>query len=58
MFDINIDKVCYVIQLAREFDVKVPAVDADSGSNPTDDREVDVLEDRPDDSLQDNSLNS
>lgn len=53
MFDINIDKVCYVIQLGREFDVKMPAVDADSGSNPTDGRAVDVLEDRADDSLQD-----
>lgn len=53
MFGINIDKVCYVIQLGREFDVKVPAVDSDSGSNPTDDMEIDVLEDRPDDSVQD-----
>ena len=53
MFGINIDKVCYVIQLGREFDVKVPAVNSGSGSNPTDDLEVDVLEDRPDDSLED-----
>ena len=53
MFGINIDKVCYVIQLGREFDVKVPSVDSDSGSNPTDDREIDVLEDRADDSLED-----
>ncbi|MCH8862905.1 MAG: DUF3775 domain-containing protein [Proteobacteria bacterium] len=53
MFDINIDKVCYVIQLGREFDVKVPSVDSDDGSNPTDDLAADVLEDRADDSLQD-----
>lgn len=53
MFDINIDKVCYVIQLGREFDVKVPSVDSDNGSNPTDDLAADVLEDRADDSLQD-----
>ncbi len=56
MFGINIDKVCYVIQLGREFDVNVPAIDSgdsSSGSNPTDDREINVLEDRADATVQD-----
>ena len=53
MFDINIDKVCYIIQLGREFDANVPAVDADNGPHSTDDMEIDELEERGDDSLQD-----
>ena len=34
----------YIIVKAREFDEQVPPTDPDSGSNPSDDREVDVLE--------------
>jgi hypothetical protein len=43
------ETVCYIIIKAREFGVKVEPEDVDSGSNPTDDREVDVLEDFADD---------
>jgi hypothetical protein len=43
------ETVCYVIVKAREFDVKVDPDDPDSGSNPSDDMEIDVLEDFADD---------
>lgn len=33
-----------ILLKAREFDVKVPQTDPDSGSNPSDDNSVDVLE--------------
>jgi len=46
---ISPETVCYVIVKAREFDVKVEPEDSDSGSNPSDDKEIDVLEDLADD---------
>ena len=46
---ISPETVCYIIVKAREFDVKVPPADGDDASNPSDDREVDILEDRADD---------
>jgi hypothetical protein len=49
---ISTDKVCFVIVKAREFDAKVEVDDPSSGSNPTDDGSVDVLEDLPDDPAQ------
>ncbi|MBW7969371.1 DUF3775 domain-containing protein [Bradyrhizobium sp. BR 10289] len=42
---ISADKVAFIIEKAREFDVKEAASDSDSGSNPSDDDEIDVLED-------------
>jgi len=42
---ISPETVCYIIVKAREFDVKVEPTDPDSGSNPSDDGEVDILED-------------
>lgn len=42
---ISADKVAFIIEKAREFDVKESACDQDSGSNPSDDDEIDVLED-------------
>ena len=42
----------YIIVKAREFDEQVPPTDPDSGSNPADDREVDVLEESPDDAVE------
>jgi hypothetical protein len=44
-------KVCFIIAKAREFDVKEGDADPDTGSNPTDDAMVDVLEDKPTDSV-------
>jgi hypothetical protein len=48
---ISAEKVCFLIVKAREFDVKVAASDPDPGSNPTDDADIDVLEDSPDDAV-------
>jgi hypothetical protein len=42
---IAVDKVGFLIEKAREFDVKEATTDPDSGSNPTDDNMIDVLED-------------
>lgn len=52
-----------IVIKARELGEKVPATDPDSGSNPGDDLEVDVLEDSADDTVREelaalvNSLN-
>ena len=46
---ISSEKVCFIIVKAREFDAKDAVTDPDPGSNPTDDREVAVLEDHEDD---------
>jgi hypothetical protein len=43
------ETVCYLIVKAREFGVKVEPDDPESGSSPSDDREIDVLEDFADD---------
>lgn len=42
----------FILLKAREFDAKVENVDPDEGSNPSDDRNVDVLEFQPDDSVE------
>jgi hypothetical protein len=42
---IAVDKVGFLIEKTREFDVKEGTTDPDSGSNPTDDDMIDVLED-------------
>ena len=49
---ISTDKVCQIVVLARRFDVKEAATDPDSGSNASDDRMRDVLEDTPDDPVR------
>ena len=46
---ISADKVGFLIEKMREFDVKEGASDPDSGSNGADDNMVDVLEDDGDD---------
>lgn len=43
---IDPETVCFLIVKAREFDVKVDPDDPDSGSNPSDDKEIDILENR------------
>lgn len=42
---ISAEKVAFIIEKAREYDVKEGDADPDSGSNPTDDDMIDVLED-------------
>ncbi|NKC51346.1 DUF3775 domain-containing protein [Ochrobactrum cytisi] len=40
----NIDNLEFIIAKAREYDVQVPATDEESGSNASDDNEVDILD--------------
>src|SRR5579884_270306 len=47
--NIPLDTLTFIIEKAREYDVKEGDSDPDSGSNPTDDATVDVLEDEADD---------
>jgi hypothetical protein len=49
MLNISPEKVCYIIVKAREFDVKVPPVEPDPGSNPADGGEREILSDYADD---------
>ena len=46
---ISSEKVCFIIIKAREFDAKEEANEPDPGSNPSDDKEAAVLEEREDD---------
>jgi hypothetical protein len=48
MLKTPLEQLAYIIEKAREFDAETPPVDADSGSNPTDDNEVAILEDTGD----------
>jgi Protein of unknown function (DUF3775) len=49
---ISPEQAFFIIVKAREFDEQVESTDADSGSNPADDREVDVLEEDADNPVQ------
>jgi hypothetical protein len=44
MLTIPLENLAFIIIKAREFDAEVPPVDEDSGSNPSDDDERDVLQ--------------
>lgn len=46
------DKIAFIVEKAREFDVKEGDSDPDSGSNPTDDGNADILEDGAGDSTR------
>ncbi|HEY7663663.1 MAG TPA: DUF3775 domain-containing protein [Xanthobacteraceae bacterium] len=46
---ISPEKVCFIIIKAREFDAKDAVTEPDPGSNPSDDKDVAVLEDHRDD---------
>jgi hypothetical protein len=50
---ISIEKVCYLIFKAREFDVKDAVTESDPGSNPSDDMDASILEDHADDPVVD-----
>ncbi len=45
ILEMDVDKVCFILTKARQFDAKVEATDPDSGSNATDDGNIDILED-------------
>jgi hypothetical protein len=47
--NIATDKLAFIIEKARAFDVKESDRDPDSGSNPSDDGNADILEDKADD---------
>ncbi|MFO1183768.1 MAG: DUF3775 domain-containing protein [Bauldia sp.] len=49
---ISSEKVCYIIALAREFDVKEEVSEPDPGSNAVDDGMIAVLEDHDDDPVE------
>ena len=49
---ISAEKAFFIIVKAREFDEKVALSDPETGSNPSDDKEVDVLEAGDDATLQ------
>ena len=49
---ISSEKVCFVVFKARQFDVKDAPTLSDDGSDPPDDEMRSVLEDRPDDPVQ------
>ena len=49
---ISLKQAFFIIVKAREFDEQVESTDPDSGSNPADDREVDVLEESADNPVQ------
>ena len=44
MTNISTDTLEAIIMMAREYDALVPPTDPDSGSNPVDDGQIDVLE--------------
>lgn len=46
---ISPEKVCFIIFKAREYDAKDAETEPDPGSNPSDDRQLAVLEDHGDD---------
>jgi uncharacterized protein DUF3775 len=46
------EQICFIIIKAREFDAKEADDEQDSGSNPSNHREMEVLEDLPDDPVQ------
>jgi hypothetical protein len=50
--NLPLDKVAFIILKAREYDVKEGDSDPDEGSNPTDDGNIDVLEDQADDPVR------
>lgn len=50
--DIPLEKVCWVIAKARQFDVKDVPSELEAGSNASDDRMIGVLEQSPDDPVE------
>jgi len=52
MLKIPLEQLAYIIEKAREFDEETAPVDNDSGSNPSDDNDVAILEATPDNPTQ------
>ena len=49
MLTISPEKVCFIIFKAKEYDAKDEVTEVDPGSNPSDDKDISVLEDHEDD---------
>ncbi len=49
MLTISVEKVCFVVIKAKEYDAKDEVTEVDPGSNPSDDKDISVLEDHEDD---------
>ena len=49
MDNLSVEKACFIMLKAREFDAKVEAVEEQPGSNPTDEASREILEDFADD---------
>ena len=49
MLTISVEKVCFVIIKAKEYGAKDEVTEVDPGSNPSDDKDISVLEDHEDD---------
>jgi len=54
--NLPLDKLGFIILKAREYDVKEEDADPDSGSNPIDDGQIDVLSDGQDDPVREELL--
>ena len=54
--NLPLDKVSFIILKAREYDVKEEGTDPDSGSNPIDDGQTDVLTSKQDDPVREELL--
>lgn len=51
-FNISVEDLCRILIRLREYEAQVPGADADDGSNPTDDRDVAVLDDDANESVE------
>ena len=49
---IPLETVCRIVIRAREYEAQVPETDPDDGSNPTDDGDLEVLEDDEDSAVE------
>lgn len=58
MLTISTTKTGYILVKAREFDAKVASDELEEGSNPSDDKDVEILEDQPDDPTQQELLDA
>ncbi len=54
--NLPLDKVSFIIVKAREYDVKEEGADPDTGSNPIDDGQTDVLTNKSDDPVREELL--
>lgn len=52
MLALDLDTVCAIVVKAREFQAKEEVSDPDPGSNPSDDKMIEVLEDHGDDPVE------